>query len=103
MVAPGPLPCHITRLLAALALMMVAAVAATPSIPTIGSFCTPSSRTSILRSFGGAGGEIVGQWAHLTRFSAATEPNCGYNLPHATTSSRTRSGVGRLTASLQVL
>src|SRR6516225_10202190 len=97
------MPSHITRLLAALALMIVAAVAATPSLPTIGSFWTPASRTSTLRSLGGAGGEPVGQCTHLTKLSAATVPNWGYSLPHATTSSRTRSGVGRLTASLHEL
>src|ERR1700749_2444752 len=83
------MPCHITRLLAALALMIVAVVAATPSEPTIGSFCTPKTRTSILRSLGGCVAAPVGQCAHLIRLSAATEPNCGYNLPQATTSSRT--------------
>ena len=30
-------------------------------------------------------------------------PNCGYSLSHATTSSRTRSGVGRFSESLQLL
>ena len=40
MLTPWPMPCHITRLLALPALMMVAVTAATPSLPTIGSFCT---------------------------------------------------------------
>ncbi|COX70691.1 Uncharacterised protein [Mycobacterium tuberculosis] len=57
--------------------MAVAAVAATPSLPTIGSFCTPSNSTSTLRSFGGCGGELLGQCTHFTRLSAATAPNCG--------------------------
>src|SRR3982074_2040640 len=56
MLAPWPMPCHITRRLAAFALMIVAAVAATPSEPTIGAFCTPSNTTSTLTSLGGAGG-----------------------------------------------
>src|ERR1700744_1651460 len=103
MLAPWPMPCHITRLLAEFALMIVAAVCATPSVPTIGSLCTPDNSTSTFRLFGGAGGEPVGQCTHLTKLSAATVPNWGYSLPQATTSSRTRSGVGRLIASLQVL
>src|SRR5436309_3749834 len=97
------MPCHITRLLAAVALMMVAAVAETPSDPTIGSSLTPISSTLTVSFFGGGGGDELGHDTHLTRLRAPTVPNCGYSLAQATTSSRIRSGVGRLTASLQVL
>src|ERR1700733_1063006 len=103
MLAPWPMPCHITRLLAAVALMMVAAVAETPSSPTIGSLCTPISSTLTLRIFGGCGGWVVGHETHLTRLSAPTVPNSGESLAQATTNSRMRSGVGRFTASLQEL
>ena len=77
MLAPCPMPCHITRLLAVPALITVAATAATPSLPTIGSFCTPSNSTGILRFFGSCGAEPLGQFRHLTRSSAPTVPNCG--------------------------
>src|SRR5215211_2741840 len=103
MLTPCPMPCHITRLLAAPALMIVAETAGTPSAPAIGSNCAPSSSALILRFFGSSGADPLGQFRHLTRFSAPTVPNWGYSLPHATTSSRTRSGVGRLSASLQLL
>src|SRR3954451_806145 len=103
MVAPCPMPCHIARLLVVPALMTVAAAGATPSLPTIGSFCTPSSITGIFRFLGSCGADPLGQFRHLTRLSAPTAPNCGYNLGHATTSSRTRSGVGRFSESLQPL
>ena len=81
----------------------MAVVAATPPEPAIGSFCTPSRRVSTLKFLGSLGAEPLGQLRHLARFSAATAPNCGYCLPQATTSSRTRSGVGRLSESLQRL
>src|ERR1700733_11934181 len=103
MLAPWPMPCHITRLLAAVALMMAAAVAETPPDPTIGSFCTPIRSTLTLRTFGDCGGDVLGQETHLTRLSAPTAPNCGYSFAQATTNSRIRSGVGRLSASLQEL
>src|SRR5690349_13162752 len=103
MLAPCPMPCQITRLLDAPALMIVAATCATPSLPTIGSFCTPSSSTGTLRFFGSCGAVPLGQFRHLTRLSAPTAPNWGYSFGHATTSSRTRSGVGRFSASLQEL
>ncbi len=41
---------------------------ATPSLPTIGSFCTPSSSTLILRFFGSLGAAPLGQFRHFTRF-----------------------------------
>src|SRR5574337_2176029 len=103
MPAPWPMPSHITRLLAAPALMMLAAAAETPSAPTIGSFCTPSSSASTLRSFGCSGGVLLGQFRHCTRSSAPTVPNCGYSLPQPTTSSRTRSGGGRPSAAAHEL
>src|ERR1700691_4645220 len=61
MLAPWPMPCHITRLLAAVALMMVAAVAETPSDPTIGSFFTPMTNTLNLRTLGYCGGAVLGK------------------------------------------
>src|SRR6476661_501767 len=103
MVAPCPMPCHITRLLVVPALIIVAATAATPSLPTIGSFCTPSSITGVFKFLGSCGADPLGQFRHLTRLSAPTAPNCGYSLGQATTSSRTRSGVGRFRESLQPL
>src|ERR1700739_1146406 len=103
MLAPWPMPFHIHRLLGALVLRILAPLAGRPSLPPIGSFCTPDNRTSTFSFFGGAGGEPVGQWTHLTKLRGATVPNCGERFPHATTSSRTRSGVGRLIASLQEL
>ena len=51
--------------------MTVAATAATPSLPTIGSFCTPSSSTGILRFFGSCGAVPLGQFRHLTRSQRA--------------------------------
>jgi dihydrodipicolinate synthase/N-acetylneuraminate lyase len=54
-----------------------APVAGTPWDPAIGSFCTPSSSTSILRFFGSLGADPLGQLRHFTRFRAATAPNCG--------------------------
>src|SRR6201991_1535578 len=101
--APCPMPCHITRLLAAPALITVAATAATPSLPTIGSFWVPRSSTGNFKSFGSGGVVPLGQLRQFTISSAPTVPNCGYSLPHATTSSRTRSGVGRFSESLQPL
>src|SRR6478672_5492511 len=60
MLAPCPMPCQITRLLEAPALMMVAATCATPSLPTIGSFCTPSNSTGTLRFFGSSFADPLG-------------------------------------------
>ena len=77
MLAPCPMPRHITRLLAAPALMTVAEEAGTPWVPAIGSFCTPSSSTFTLRFFGSLGALPLGQFRHLTRLSAPTVPNCG--------------------------
>src|ERR1700678_2715239 len=103
MLAPCPMPCHITRLLAAVALMMVAAVAETPSSPTIGSLCTPISSTLTLRVFGGCGGWMLGHATHLTRLSAPTVPNSGQSLAQGNNNSRMWRAVGRFTASLQEL
>src|ERR1700755_1849537 len=98
MEAPCPMPCHIARLLVVPALIIVAPTAATPSFPTIGSLCTPSSITGIFRFLGACGADPLGQFRHLTRLSAPTAPNCGYSLGHATQSSRTRAGVGPVSA-----
>src|SRR5271157_1124149 len=103
MATPWPMPCHTTRLLATPALMTAADTALTPSEPTTGSYWPPSSNALTLRLFGSGGALPLGQFRHLTRFIAPTAPNSGYSLPHATTSSRTRSGVGRLSESLQLL
>ncbi|SKT54636.1 Uncharacterised protein [Mycobacteroides abscessus subsp. abscessus] len=97
------MPCHITRLLAALALMITAAVAETPSLPEIGSCCPPRISTLIFRSCGGFGLDPLGHCRQFTSSRAEVRPNNGYCLPQATTSSRTRSGVGRASASLQEL
>src|ERR1700757_982452 len=100
---PWPLPSHPTRLLATPALITVADTAGTPSLPTTASFWPPISSTSTLRFFGSGGAVALGQLTHFTRLRAPTTPNCGNSLPHSTTSSRTRSGVGRFNESLHVL
>src|ERR1700758_628658 len=103
MLTPWPMPCHITLLLAAPALITVADTAATPSLPTTASFWPPISSTLTLRFFGSGGAVPLGQFRHFTRSRAPTAPNCGNSLPHSTRSSRARSGGGRLSESLHLL
>src|ERR1700739_2314050 len=103
MLTPWPMPCHTTRLLATPALITVADTAETPSLPATASFWPPISSTLTLRFFGSGGAVPLGQFRHFTRSSAPTTPNCGNSLPHSTTSSRTRSGVGRFSESLHLL
>ena len=57
--------------------VMVAATAATPSLPMTGSFCTPSSRVGIFRSLGSSDAEPLGQLRQFTMRSAPTVPNWG--------------------------
>src|ERR1700733_13331278 len=103
MLTPWPRPCHTTLLLATPALSTGADPAPTPPVPTPASFWPPISSTLTLRFFGSGGAVPLGQLRHFTRSRAPTMPNCGNSLPHSTTSSRTRSGVGRLSESLHLL
>ena len=97
------MPCHITRLLAAPALMTVAEEAGTPSVPAIGSFCTPSSSTFTFEVLRVRRGVAAGPVQALDQVERADGAELRVSLPQATTSSRTRSGVGRFSESLQVL